>query len=88
VLRYRGGIVVAQAPSTRVPFEGFAFPTRARTPLVRSGAPVPPEGSLELMRTGASWSGQLRHGGVFVEISAPSRRAVLETARALEPVRR
>lgn len=70
-----------------MPFAGFDFRPNEAEPLVRSGAPVPPEGSLELMRTGASWSGQLRRDGVFVEISAPTRGLVLATARALEPLR-
>ena len=52
VLGYRGGVREAITADPRLRIEGFNFrPTRTGI-LARSGAAVPPEGSVELMSVG------------------------------------
>lgn len=55
--------------------------------------PPPPPGlvDLSMSETGQSaqsvvWSGRLEHQGLWITVTAPSREAVLEVARALRPI--
>jgi hypothetical protein len=52
--------------------------------------PLPPAGSIAITRGFGrleSWQGELRANGVYVSLSAPTRKQLLEAAHALRPLR-
>ena len=82
-------VTIAETADVGFGFDGFNMSALsiAGEPLTSGYGGVPPQGQIALGSWGGGrWVGQLRKGGLYFEVEAPSRGLVLRAARALEPI--